>query len=310
MTEGPRGYLTDVSYLRTFSRNLAPPLLRAVTALNGFTPPPAEDFDYCELGSGQGDSTATFAACYPGARFVGVDVGHEHVVFANDFARRGGLANVRFLESDFEDLIASDLASFDFITAHGVLSWISPEKRRALIAFAEAKLKPGGLLFVSYNALPGWAAVEPLRRLMVEGSAGEPDTLERARRGVGLARVLLDAHAAYFTRNPVAKTMLDTMTKTGLSYVVHEYFQPHWHPMYVTDVAREMAARGLYFIGQLPLYLNYGDLTVPPELVELFKGVTDRLAWESLKDYALNEFFRRDVYVKGMESRSDAATEG
>src|SRR5262249_37788964 len=156
----------------------------------------------------------------------------------------------------------------------------------------------------SYNAYPGWAAVEPLRHLMVEGSAGVPDTLERARRGMGLAKLLLDAHAAYFTRNPVAKTMLDTMTKTGLSYVVHEYFQPHWHPMYVTDVAREMGTRGLYFIGQLPLYQNYGDLTVPPELTELFKGVTDRLAWESLKDYALNEFFRRDVYVKGMETRS------
>jgi hypothetical protein len=310
MTADSAGYGADVAYLRTFSRNLAPPRLRAVAALNGFAPPPAEEFDYCELGAGNGDTTATLAAAHPRARFVGVDVMPEHVAFASGLARRGGLGNVTFLERDFEDLVASDLPPFDFITAHGVLSWVSPAKRRALVAFAEAKLKQGGLLLVSYNALPGWAAVEPLRRLIAEGPGGDGvDTLERARRGVALARMLADAKAGYFAQNPVAATMLESMTRTGLSYVVHEYLQPHWHPLYVADVAREMAAGGLYYIGQLPLHQNFADLSLPPALVELFKGVNDRIVFESLKDYALNEAFRRDVYIKGTAAHSAAETQ-
>ena len=56
-------YLTDVAYLRTFSGDLSPTTLRLVAALNGFAPPPARDFDYAELGAGNGDTTAALANC-------------------------------------------------------------------------------------------------------------------------------------------------------------------------------------------------------------------------------------------------------
>jgi hypothetical protein len=78
--------------------------------------------------------------------------------------------------------------------------------------------------------------------------------------------------------------------------------------MYFADVAREMAGADLYFVGQLPLHLNYRDLALPPALVELFKGVDNRVAFESLKDFAVNEFFRQDVYVKGQAPCSAAHT--
>jgi SAM-dependent methyltransferase len=302
-------YVTDVAYLRNFVEDLSPSRLRIAAALNGFAPPPARDFDYCELGSGNGDTTATLAAAYPDARFVGVDVNPEHTAFAAGLAQRGGLGNVRFLERDFADLGREDLPAFDFITAHGVLSWVSPAKRRALLDFAAAKLKPGGLLYVSYNALPGWAVLEPLRRLMLDSAAGVPGTsLDRARHALAQAKLLSEAGAGYFTENPAARSMLETMTKTGLSYVTHEFFHAHWCPMYFADVAREMAAGGLYFVAELPLYLNYRDLALPPALGELFKGVDNRVVFESLKDFAVNEFFRRDVYVKGQAACSEAAT--
>lgn len=48
---------------------------------------------------------------------------------------------------------------------------------------------------------------------------------------------------------------------------------------------------------------------MPPPLVQLFKGLEDRIAFESLKDYALNEMFRRDVYVKGRDTLSSAAAD-
>ena len=58
------------------------------------------------------------------------------------------------------------------------LARVSPAKRSALLAFADRMLRPGGLLYVSYDALPGWAAVEPLRRLMLDGSADSTHLLE------------------------------------------------------------------------------------------------------------------------------------
>ncbi len=69
---------------------------------------------------------------------------------AKKLARDGALDNVGFLENDFEALIEEDIGEFDVIGAHGVLSWVSPEKRRALGRFAQAKLKPGGLFLLDF----------------------------------------------------------------------------------------------------------------------------------------------------------------
>jgi trans-aconitate methyltransferase len=308
----PAEYVTDVPYVRAFEPDLSPSRLRLVAALNGFAPPPADDFDYCELGSAHGDTTTTLAASYPRARFVGVDINPDHIASANRLAARGDVGNVRFVLEDFEALGRRDLPTFDYVTAHGVLSWVSPEKRRALIDFAAQKLAPGGLLHVSYNALPGWAAVEPLRQLIAGRAAlAEGNSVARAREGVELAEHMRRLGAEYFRANPSATAMLDRMQRLGLAYVAHEYLHAHWVPMYFAQLAAEMAAAGLHFVGQLPLYLNYRDLAVPEALKALFSsagGAMDRIAFESLKDFALNEYFRRDVFMKAPRARSDGAT--
>jgi hypothetical protein len=135
------------------------------------------------------------------------------------------------------------------------------------------------------------------------------DSLERARQALDFAKIMNEKGAEYFTSNPAAKTMLATMEKHGLPYVVHEYLHAHWVPMYFAQVASEMAAGDLYFIGQLPLYLNYRDIAIPQSLAPVFQNVRDRVTFESLKDFALNEYFRRDLFIKGRTLPSPAATE-
>ncbi len=298
-------YVTDVNYVRSFDNDLSPSRLRLAAALNGFPTPPTESFDYCELGCGHGDTAIVLAAANPQARFLGVDLNAEHVAFARRMASEGGLENVRFLECDFESLATEKLPDFDFICAHGVLSWVGPEKRKAIFDFASARLKPGGLLYVSYNAMPGWAAVEPLRQLLVSRTTAiEGDSAERARQGLAFVKQMHDGGAEYFKQNPAAAEMLRTMEAQGLAYVVHEYLNAHWTPMYFAQVAWQMAACDLHFVGQLPLFLNYRDLSIPPDLAKLFATVVDRSTFESLKDFALNEFFRKDIYIKGRPGRS------
>jgi ubiquinone/menaquinone biosynthesis C-methylase UbiE len=308
MTSTPE-YVTDVTYVRAFESDLSPVCLRLVAALNGFAPPPAHDFDYCELGCAHGDTTAALAAAFPRARFAGVDLNREHIASARAMARGGQLSNVLFFERDFEDLGKEELPEFDFITAHGVLSWIGPVKRKSVLDFARAKLKPGGLLHVSYNAFPGWASVEPLRQLILGRAAlATGNSLERAKVGVDFAKTMAAGGAEYFTNNPAAKAMLETMEKHGLAYVVHEYLHAHWVPMYFGQVAAEMAEHDLYFVGQLPLFLNYRDVAIPAGLAPMFQAVGDRVTFESLKDFALNESFRKDVFVKGRTACSTEAT--
>jgi hypothetical protein len=152
--------------------------------------------------------------------------------------------------------------------------------------------------------------VDPLRQLLVDRAAAvKGSSLDKAREAVILAKTLRDAGALYFTANPAAREMLAKMENIGLHYVVHEYLNTHWVPMYFAQVATEAAASDMYFVGQLPLYLNFRDLAVPASTAELFKGVADRVTFESLKDYANNEFFRRDVFMKGRAPRDEAAAQ-
>ncbi len=306
MTEA---YVVDVPYVRQFVSELAPPRLRLAAAVNGLAPPPGDDFDYCELGCGHGDTLAALAAAHPRARFLGVDIGAAHIASAKRLARDGALDNVGFLERDFEALLDDDVGEFDYVVAHGVLTWIGPDKRKAMLALASRMLKPGGLLYVTYNAMPGWSAVEPLRQLLLSplGQAASGTTLERAKAGLAFAQQLERSGAEYFAKNPSASEMLAAMTRAGLPYVIHEYLHEHWTPMYFARVAWEMATHDLHFAGVLPLLLNFRDSAIPEKLEAAFEGVTDRATFESLKDFAINEFFRRDVYVKGKPPRSAEA---
>ena len=59
-------------------------------------------------------------------------------------------------------LVAEDLAAlspahgdFDYVIAHGVYSWVPAAVRDGLFALAARRLAPNGVMFVSYNALPG-----------------------------------------------------------------------------------------------------------------------------------------------------------
>jgi hypothetical protein len=309
-TERPDpGYLTEIPYVRQFCAELNPAMLRATAALAGCPPPAGDDFDYAEIGSGFGDTLATLAAAYPRARFVGVDIVPEHVRSARRLATAGALENVRFFERDFEDLGSGELPALDYLCAHGLLSWISPAKRRSLWAYAGARLKVGGLLYVGYSALPGWAGVEPLRRLMLDAAAAfEGTSEERVRHALATATLLCDANAEYFVANASAKEILALMVKMGVPYVAHEFFNAYWEPMYFGDVVEEAAEHDLRFVGQLPLHLNYRDLATAPPLQGAFQAASDRRAWERMKAFANNEFFRRDVYVKGGAARTESTT--
>jgi SAM-dependent methyltransferase len=300
----------DIPYARNFVKELSPGLMRAAAALSGVAPPPAERFDYCEIGCGNGDTICALAAAYPEARFLGVDLSAEHVEFARSLATRAEVANVRFVRGDFEELARHGdpglAGGFDYVSAHGVLSWVPADKRRALVAAAAAVLRAGGLLYVGHNTMPGWAAVEPMRRLMLDTStAAGGDLATRVRYGLGVARLFSDGGAEYFAANQAAREMLATALRAGVGYAAHEYFVEQWHPLYFADFAEEMAANGLAFAGSMPLFRGVAELVIPPGLREAFGRVADRTAFESLKDFATNAFFRTDVWAKGDGARSE-----
>jgi SAM-dependent methyltransferase len=304
------GYVTDVAYVPGFYPQMAPVTLRHVAALNGVCPPATGTaFRYLELGCGLGRSFTTLAAANPQGEFIGVDINPDHTAAAARDISAGGLANARVITGDFASLPA-DLGEFDFIALHGVFSWVGPEVREQILEVARRHLAAGGLLLVSYNAMPGWAHLQPIRGILRQYAAlRQGDSTQRVRDALAYLVFLRDRQAKYFLDNPRASAYLDALVTQDLRYLVHEYLNEHWTSFYFAEVAEMFGSAGLTFVGSQPVHTNFWDLCVRPEFQELFRTTRDRLVTEAHKDFCANTAFRWDIYAKsprplgGLEGR-------
>jgi SAM-dependent methyltransferase len=153
-----RGYVTDVPYVRNFLPYLAPAILDYVALLSGFAPPSRDDnFAYCDLGGRQGVTTALLAATHPRGIFHGVDFMAGHIDHAQRLCRETATSNAVFHHADFGSAARMGLPQFDYIVCHGVYAWVNAEVQQEIQNFIGTHLKPGGIAYISYNAMPGWA---------------------------------------------------------------------------------------------------------------------------------------------------------
>ena len=300
------GYVTDVAYVPGFYPQMSPVAMRYVAALNGIIPPQTADgFRFLELGCGLGRCLTTLAAAHPRGEFVGVDLNPDHTAaVARDIAA-GELGNARVITADFGHL-PDDLGVFDFIALHGVYSWVAPSVREEILATARARLAPGGLLLVSYNAMPGWAHLQPIRGILRQYAALRTgDSAQRVRDAVAYLVFMRDKHAKYFEDNPRAAAYVDALVQQDPRYLVHEYMNEHWTSFYFAEVAGAFGQEGLSFVGSLPVFTNFWDLCVRPEFQELFRTTTNRLVTEAHKDFCANTAFRWDIYSKSPRMLKD-----
>src|SRR5689334_8645010 len=258
------GYVTDTSYTDQFFRELAPAWLNYVAALNGAAPVAVDrPFVYLELGCGFGTTTVVNAGSYPRGEFHGCDIIPAHVEGGRRHAASFGVSNVTFHEADFEQLLARRLPACDFIVLHGVYSWVDDEARAAVRRVIDDRLKPGGLVYVSYNCLPGWASEAPLRKLLVEFSRPhDGDTAQRTAAALDALTAFSRARPRYFKANPSALTAVEAWHKRDTEYVVHEFMNAAWQPFYAVDVADQLEAIGLRYVGSATLADNHPPLVL------------------------------------------------
>jgi len=304
------GYVTDTSYTDQFFRELSPTWLNYAAALNGVAPRPLEGaFVYLELGCGFGASTVVNAGAFPQGEFHGCDIIPAHIDGARRHAAALGVANATFHEADFDQLLARGVPPCDFIVLHGVYSWVDADARGAVRRVIRALLKPGGIAYVSYNALPGWASEAPLRKLLVELSAtATGDTAERTAAALAALTGFSRARPRYFKANPSALAAVDAYHKRDTHYIVHEFMNEAWQPFYSVDVADDLADIGLRFVGSATLAENHPALLLDAESARAVAALETERQRQLATDFATNQRFRRDVFVRGDEhpARPDA----
>ena len=296
------GYVIDIPYVAGFYRELAPTYLHLLGVLMGVRPPAVVDreFAYCELGCGRGLGPLLLAAANPLGRFHGHDFNAAQIAQAGTWAEQAGLANVHFGAESFASLAAQTGATpqFDMIVLHGVYSWVSEENRRHIVGFIRDRLKPGGIVYVSYNSMPGWAAFTPVQRLMRElvvRRRGRSDESAVAARE--FVSHLASRGARYFSANESVGPYLEQLVDKNATYLAHEFLNEHWDALYHLDVAQQMAQAQLQYFGSATISDNFVAMSAPPEIAMMFAGADPGMA-ETIKDFSVNRRFRRDLFAR------------
>ena len=307
------GYVTDIEYADGFYAAQAPAHLALAATVNGIESPDLDGaYACCELGCGRGQTSLVLAALNPGAEFHAIDFHPAHIAYAQGQARRAGLKNLTFHECSFDDLIGprrTALPMFDVVTMHGVWSWIAPELQKSILAFLNAHLKPGGLVYVSYNALPAWNQVAPLQRIVRELARAAPERSDFAvSRALDQLGRLAELNIVPARFQPEIKRMRDS-SRNLLSYLAHEYLNEHWQPLYHADVARAFAGAKLEFAACTDLLKNFYNLSLNEEQRTFLADIPFADVRETLKDFCTDHWFRQDVFVRGIRRMSVARRE-
>ncbi|MGO8738106.1 class I SAM-dependent methyltransferase [Rhodoblastus sp.] len=304
MSDWGSGYITDAAYVHDFCRVQTPPMLSLAALAAGVEAPggTGEPLVYCDLGCGQGFTANLIAAAQPQTRVCGYDFNPSHIANARALARDAGSENIEFVETGFAEL-AEDATTpeFDVIALHGVYSWIGAENRRAIVRFIARRLRPGGLVYISYDCMPGWAAFAPLRRIIARRFAPRPDlpspkALEHA---LAYAAALIAADARYFRVFPNVETQLERLKKTPRAYLAHEILTGEWEAFAFGQVAQDMSAAKLTYLGSAYLADGVDRLNFTEAQRKMLAGLDDPVLAEETRDMMLSRQFRRDIFVKG-----------
>jgi SAM-dependent methyltransferase len=304
------GYNTDQGYTYGYYQETAPVWLDWALRLKN-QPAPSSlpltggKYRYLDLGCGQGLSMLLHAAAHPDMEFVGIDFNAAHIIHAQQLASRAGLTNVRFIEGDFAELARNwpeDLGQFHYTVMHGIYSWMAPSLRHALVQCLRNAVVHGGAVYISYNAMPGWAARKPLQHLLrqIHHTSGLPSQ-QAIEQGLQLCDRLQAANAQVFVQNPRLAPHIQHTKTQNRNYVVQEYLHDNWHPLWFSEVAQELAAAKLQPLSTATLPEAYLPHLLPPELRQLVLDSTkDPIFQQELTDLVTNQSFRRDVFVRGV----------
>lgn len=300
MIDWTSGYVADIAYTYGYYTELNPLRVKLAFLNNGLAFPDVGAA--CELGFGQGLSANIHAAAST-VQWHGTDFNPSQAAFAQDLARTSG-SNAKLLDDAFAEFTTrADLPDFDFIGLHGIWSWISDENRAVIVDFVRRKLKVGGVLYVSYNTMPGWAAFAPMRHLMAEhaeviGSQGR-GIVARVDDAIGFAERLLALNPAYSRANPQVAERIKTVKGQNRHYLAHEYFNRDWHPMHFATMARWLEPAKLQFACSADLVAQIDGVQITPEQLAFLNEIPDPGFRQSTRDFLINQQFRKDYWVKG-----------
>jgi SAM-dependent methyltransferase len=299
------GYVVDIAYTEPVVDYLCPAAFSMSAVLHGQPPLPRDrPITWLDLGSGGGVGACMVAAANPDVEVWGCDLNPAHVERARALAAAAGLTGCHFVETSFAQLADDERLGppeADVIVVNGVYSWISRANQARIGEIVRRRLRPGGVVFVSYSVPTGWSAMTPVAEaLHLRAQAdGRRSDLAFATAAAELHRLAEEGGRA-FPLSPFEEPAFQKLRTTDPRYAAHEYLGAHFRPLMFEEVAEVMGAGRCSYLGSVEATDLLFRLGASPELVDLVAGATDVVVRETMRDLVSQRALRRDLFRRGL----------
>lgn len=155
-------------------------------------------------------------------------------------------------------------------------------------------------MYNSYNAYPGWYEASPFQHLValemrsksgVAAIAGAVDLMNR----------LKENNAKMFASLPGLNARLEGLQSAQTAYLVQEYNNQNWQPRHFSEMIDVAYRHKLEYAGTANL-CEAIESSYSPAARDFIAQQKDLKTRETVRDFLVNQCFRRDIYVKGCRS--------
>ncbi len=271
--------------------------LSGMARLFGMKPALPSSCRVLELGCAAGGNLLPMATVYPNSEFVGIDLSRVEIDEGIGNIKALGLGNVILETRDIMD-VKDRYGTFDYITTHGVYSWVPRPVQDEILRLIRTLLNPQGVAYVSYNCFPGWHMRGVIRDMMFYHSS----SFESPEDKISQARALLDFLASTMPAGEdpysvLLKSEAEFLRKMSDYYLFHEHLSPDNEPLYFHQFLKRAESADLQFLGEATLTTMLPE-QFPPEVREVLGQITGDIArMEQYMDFVRNRTFRQSLVV-------------
>ena len=287
----------EVPYPSKFFLQTHPDRLAAAGLLYGMQPAPVENCRVLELGCGNGSNLISHAYGLPRSKFVGIDLSQIHIDQAKSAALELELANIEFRQMDVMEVTANDFGRFDYITAHGLFSWVPDLVREKVLSLFDELLESNGVGYISYNAYPGAHAREMIRSVMRYHTRATNQPKEKVKKGISFLGTL----AKNATEPEVYQRILQFEFRRHQEHdtadIYHDDLGESYRPFYFHEFATLLEENGMQFLSEAELHASSRQ-GVAAEYNEFLDSLEDAIEREQYLDLLRGRVFRQTLFCR------------
>ncbi len=264
-----------------------PAVSAVAAAMAGLDVPHPRHARILEIGCSTGHNLIPLAMRWPESRFTGIDLTENSIQEARERANQVGLTNIRFHTADLREFGPAD-GSFDFIIAHGFLSWVPDEVKITLFDFCQKHLSPSGIATISFNVECGWlprlTVIAKVKAILNAGAEDE-----------------ISALAILKSVTPPGDpehAIIDDMLAKGAAILAFDDFGPVNDPWSLDDFVLTAAGARLRWLGESDPAENFPAALDDAAFTELQRRESDPLQIQLAIDEIVRRTFRSTVLCR------------